>query len=588
MGKPQPRPTASPCLKQRVRLPRPAAGPTPQGSDGTHNSPAPHSRCPVGRRDRLTDRHPAPSLLAKPLGYDTVVARDTSEPVRNAQGKPRIQLRPESADDTRKSFTISTWAKAGAQGKVVASQDGNRTSSFILYADDSSNWRFALAHADADGWPFDYTYIANDAARFIPGTWTRLTAVYNADTGLMSLYVNGVLAGTGTHRASTSPAPSGPLVLGRFKADGTIRDHLDGGISDFAVHPYAVAPTAPGAAGPIALSASTTNCVDNDFNRPNPGNKIQIAACNGSDAQKFQILGDGTIRTNGMCLGAVNAGTANTTLIELQVCDNSGPSQRFLPRADSSIYNPVSGRCLDLGNLDTRPGTPLCCRAPEAGMAAAAAITRGRAVFCPSGGHRVQLGELVGQQAHHHDIAVPAGEVHELTQSALLHEAEPTMESQGRFVVREDPHLALVEPVLGEHETKQQHRGFCRVALAAVLSADRDPVLEPARTRVSLMRADGTDYLPCTDGFDRELEAVAVPLAGRLFIGPGAVSLGGPRRADQVPQALLVLRETHERSRVIGLDTAQTYALAHPKRCHPLLDHSRLPESTPPRGWTGP
>ncbi|MFF4104032.1 ricin-type beta-trefoil lectin domain protein [Streptomyces sp. NPDC001903] len=262
------------------------------------------------------------------------------------------------AVDTRKSFTISTWAKAGAQGKVVASQDGNRTSSFILYAD-SSNWRFALANADTDGWPFDYTNIANDAARFIPSTWTRLTAVYNADTGLMSLYVNGVLAGTGTHRASTSPAPSGPLVLGRYKANGIVRDMLDGAISDFAVHPYAVAPTAPGAAGPIALSASATNCVDNDFNRPNPGNRIQIAACNGSDAQKFQIRGDGTIRTNGMCLGAVNAGTANTTLIELQVCDSSAPSQRFLPRADNSIHNPVSGRCLDLGNLDTRPGTPL-------------------------------------------------------------------------------------------------------------------------------------------------------------------------------------------------------------------------------------
>ncbi|MFE5536447.1 ricin-type beta-trefoil lectin domain protein [Streptomyces sp. NPDC056492] len=264
-----------------------------------------------------------------------------------------------SAVDTRKSFTISTWAKAGTQGKVVASQDGNRTSSFILYADDSSNWRFALANADTDGWPFDYTNIANDKARFTPVTWTRLTAVYNADTGLMSLYVNGVLAGTGTHRASTSPAPSGPLVLGRFKANGTAQGLLDGGMSDFAVHPYAVAPTAPGAAGPIALSASATNCVDNDFNRANPGNKIQIASCNGSDAQKFQIRGDGTIRTNGMCLGAVNAGTVNTTPIELQVCDSSAPSQRFLPRADNSIHNPVSGRCLDLGNLDTRPGTPL-------------------------------------------------------------------------------------------------------------------------------------------------------------------------------------------------------------------------------------
>ncbi|MER7467081.1 ricin-type beta-trefoil lectin domain protein [Streptomyces sp. NPDC097981] len=263
-----------------------------------------------------------------------------------------------SAVDTRNSFTISTWAKPGLKGNLIASQDGNRTSSFILYAD-SSHWRFALAHADADGWPFDFTNTMNDAARFTPDTWTRLTAVYNADTGLMSLYVDGVLAGSGQHRASTSPAPSGPLVLGRYKANGVNQESLTGGISNFAVYPYAATPTAPDASSPITLTTSAANCVDNDFNRSDEGNKIQIAACNGSDAQKFQIRGDGTIRTSGKCLNAANAGTANTTVIELRTCDSFAPSQRFLPRADGSIYNLVSGRCVDLGNFDTRPGTPL-------------------------------------------------------------------------------------------------------------------------------------------------------------------------------------------------------------------------------------
>ncbi|THA33714.1 ricin-type beta-trefoil lectin domain protein [Streptomyces sp. A1547] len=289
---------------------------------------------------------------------DTIGGRAATYAAFKGSESPATITAARSAVDTTKSFTISTWAKAGAERRLIASQDGNRTSSFILYAD-SSHWRFALAHADADGWPFDYTDIANDAARFTPNTWARLTAVYNADTGLMSLYVNGVLAGTAQHRASTSPAAGGPLVLGRFKADGASADTLDGGISDFAVYPYAVAPTAPDAVGPIALTASAANCVDNDFNRPDDGNKIQIAACNDSDAQKFQIRGDGTIRTNGKCLGAVNAGTANTTLIELQTCDSSAPRQRFLPRANGSIHNPVSGRCVDLGNFDTRPGTPL-------------------------------------------------------------------------------------------------------------------------------------------------------------------------------------------------------------------------------------
>lgn len=99
----------------------------------------------------------------------------------------------------------------------------------------------------------------------------------------------------------------------------------------------------------------------------------------------------------------------------------------------------------------------------------------------------MQFCELVGKHAHHHDIVVPTGEVRELTQSALLNEAELTVESQRRFVVREDPYLALVVSVLMEHKTKQQDRGFCRVALATMLSTDRDAVLEPARTRISLV-----------------------------------------------------------------------------------------------------
>ncbi|GHE53248.1 hypothetical protein CP980_23365 [Streptomyces vinaceus] len=261
--------------------------------------------------------------------------------------------------DTQKSFTISTWAKPGSATSIIASQDLTRTSSFILYADaNSSQWHFALANGDTDGWPFDYTYAANDAARFTPGAWTRLTAVYNAQSGLMSLYVNGVLASSGQHQASTSPTSSGPLVFGRFKADGKPQDSLTGGISNFAVYSYAATPTAPGAAGPIALTGSPANCMDNDNARPDDGNKIQIARCNGTPAQNFEVRGDGTLRIQGKCLDASNEATANTTLLMLYTC-HGRPNQQFVPRADSSFYNPVSGRCIDLGNLNTTPGTPL-------------------------------------------------------------------------------------------------------------------------------------------------------------------------------------------------------------------------------------
>ncbi|ROQ93641.1 concanavalin A-like lectin/glucanase superfamily protein [Streptomyces sp. 2132.2] len=261
--------------------------------------------------------------------------------------------------DTRKSFTLSTWAKPGDKTGIIASQDTSRSSSFILYADaKDSSWHFALANADTDGWPFDFTATGNDSARFTPNTWTRLTAVYNADSGQMSLYVNGVLAGSGQHAASTSPTPSGPLVFGRFKVYGAPWDSLTGGVSNFAYYPYAATPTAPAVTARISMTAAPATCIDNDQALAQDGNKIQVTNCNDTLAQKFEVKGDGAIRVQGMCLEAANAGTANTTLIQLMTCHGT-PAQKFIHRADGSIYNPVSGRCVDLGNFNTSPGTPL-------------------------------------------------------------------------------------------------------------------------------------------------------------------------------------------------------------------------------------
>ncbi|MBT2481666.1 RICIN domain-containing protein [Streptomyces sp. ISL-94] len=117
--------------------------------------------------------------------------------------------------------------------------------------------------------------------------------------------------------------------------------------------------TAPQATGPIHLTQSAGNCVDNDSNLLEDGNKIEIAGCNGTPAQQFQVHNDGTIRNQGMCLNATNAGVDNRTPIELRTCDSSAGSQQFLPRADGGVYSPASGRCLDLGGFNTTPGTQL-------------------------------------------------------------------------------------------------------------------------------------------------------------------------------------------------------------------------------------
>lgn len=126
-----------------------------------------------------------------------------------------------SVIDTRKSFTISTWAKANELGGNVLSQDLNRSSSLLLFANHQKKvWKFALSNSDADSWPYDETNEDSSLGAVSLNTWTQLTAVYDHTTGLMRLYVNGTLAATGHHKASTSPAPIGAFQLGRFKYDG--------------------------------------------------------------------------------------------------------------------------------------------------------------------------------------------------------------------------------------------------------------------------------------------------------------------------------------------------------------------------------
>ncbi len=124
---------------------------------------------------------------------------------------------------------------------------------------------------------------------------------------------------------------------------------------------YAAPLTAPGTVGKIALTAAPGNCMDNDYASTQDGNRIQITGCNGTPAQDFEIRGDGSLRIQGKCVNAANGSTANLTPLQLMTCGASGPTpaQKFLPFADGAIYHPASGRCVDLGNFNTTPGTQL-------------------------------------------------------------------------------------------------------------------------------------------------------------------------------------------------------------------------------------
>ncbi|MEV8623612.1 LamG-like jellyroll fold domain-containing protein [Streptomyces sp. NPDC051079] len=139
--------------------------------------------------------------------------------------------------DTTRSFTVSSWAKVnpGAGTSVVLSQDGTTISGMMLfYNPGDSSWRFALPKADSTTWSVDQA-IAPGAT---VGTWTRLTGVYDATTGAVSLYVDGVKKATAVHADADRWAATGPFVVGRDKVKGAYNAYFNGSVQRVAAFDY--------------------------------------------------------------------------------------------------------------------------------------------------------------------------------------------------------------------------------------------------------------------------------------------------------------------------------------------------------------
>jgi predicted alpha-1,2-mannosidase len=114
-------------------------------------------------------------------------------------------------------------------------------------------------------------------------------------------------------------------------------------------------------AGPTGAITSgiTGKCVDVDKSGTTNGTKVDIYGCNGTNAQKWTILGDGTVRAFGMCLDATSSGISNGTLVDLYTC-NGTPAQRWTFDATTgALDNPESGKCLDDPGSSTTNGTQL-------------------------------------------------------------------------------------------------------------------------------------------------------------------------------------------------------------------------------------
>jgi Concanavalin A-like lectin/glucanases superfamily len=145
--------------------------------------------------------------------------------------------------NTAGSYSVSAWVKLTntATYYTALSQGGANVAGFYLqYSAGTNSWAFVAPGTDTGGATQASAHASSAPAL---NTWTHLVGVFDSPTRLMSLYVNGTLAGTATN---TSPNPwnaTGPLTIGAVKlAGGASNNYFGGSISD--VQTYSRALTA--------------------------------------------------------------------------------------------------------------------------------------------------------------------------------------------------------------------------------------------------------------------------------------------------------------------------------------------------------
>ncbi|MET9542556.1 ricin-type beta-trefoil lectin domain protein [Streptomyces sp. NPDC006553] len=92
----------------------------------------------------------------------------------------------------------------------------------------------------------------------------------------------------------------------------------------------------------IAVVGIGGKCLDMQSASSANGTPAQIYTCNTNGGQKFALTGD-VLKVYNKCVTAM--GTAAGSVIQLQPCDGT-PAQTWTNRADGTLYNPASTRCM--------------------------------------------------------------------------------------------------------------------------------------------------------------------------------------------------------------------------------------------------
>ena len=118
---------------------------------------------------------------------------------------------------------------------------------------------------------------------------------------------------------------------------------------------YGLLPAGAATAGPVTGIGGT--CVDVAAANPANGTAVQLYECNGTDAQRWTVGTDATLRALGKCLDVTAAATTNGAPIQLYDCNGTGAQKWSV--SGGALINTGSGKCLDATGQSSANGTRL-------------------------------------------------------------------------------------------------------------------------------------------------------------------------------------------------------------------------------------
>jgi beta-glucosidase len=154
---------------------------------------------------------------------------------------------------------------------------------------------------------------------------------------------------------------SGGLITGWPAAQGTYQATVSasaGGVSGSVSFTWQVTAASQGPAGAVRV-VTGGKCLNDVGNKSANGTQADIWTCNGSTAQQWTYVQDGTLRIHGKCLVPPSSSPASGAKVVLATCTGTSVQQWWLTYPRSITSGPATGRARSSGSSSPGPPGPV-------------------------------------------------------------------------------------------------------------------------------------------------------------------------------------------------------------------------------------